>query len=133
MVAKTCLDPTWPVAPDTQRYAVMTLANISADGTTTNLPHPPWFNPAIHPSVYPCYPSVYPYHPPPFHLVTSGSLWLGLLLLAERYRQQLQQIGVLNACRRLKDAGDELVKVLVLTLERNLSAGTPERTMFWFL
>ena len=113
VVAKTCLDPNWPVAPDTQRYAVMTLANISADGKTTDLPTRP------------------PIYPPPCYRLTHGPQWLGLL--AERYREQLQSIGVLNACRRLKDAGDELVKVLVLTLERNLIAGTPERTMFWFL
>eukprot|EP01043_Picozoa_sp_COSAG02_P038035 COSAG02_NODE_2902_length_7777_cov_3.802292_4_plen_85_part_00 len=35
VIAKTCLDPSWPVAPDTQRYAVMTLANLAADGATT--------------------------------------------------------------------------------------------------
>jgi hypothetical protein len=34
VIAKTCLDPSWPVAPDTQRYAVMTLANLAADGAT---------------------------------------------------------------------------------------------------
>jgi len=89
VVAKTCLDPSRPVAADTQRYAIMTLANIAAD---------------------------------------------------ERFRQQLQQIGVLNACRRLKDAGDELVKGLVFQLERNLNLKGPTdprsgggATMFWFL
>ena len=54
---------------------------------------------------------------------------------AERYRKQLQQIGVANACRRLKGAGDELVKGLVFQLERNLSlvGSKGSGTMFWFL
>ena len=44
-------------------------------------------------------------------------------------------IGVANACRRLRGAGDELVKGLVFQLERNLSLVDPTKsgTMFWFL
>lgn len=99
----------------------MTLANLAADGAT-----------AIQSATL-----------SPAYDVCSSRFGSGLTYSgasAERCRKLLQQIGVTNACRRLKDAGDELVKGLVFQLERNLNlVGSKDArpgvtgTMFWFL